>query len=173
MTFIQSIKICFSKYADSTGRASLGEFGNFILFCWIVGICTMILDTTLFLECNLLFLGCFNFHAATILGLFVLFYPVHSVCNRRLNDVGIKSRKTEFGRFWLWLDKLCPWLISLQFLLFIIMLIEIGQPTMLFDYSSDAFYYALILSVINIYLIGKLLVTAGDPNTNLHGEPLG
>lgn len=36
MTFVDSIKICFSKYADFNGRAGKSEFWWFMLFSFVV-----------------------------------------------------------------------------------------------------------------------------------------
>lgn len=38
MTFQESIKICFSKYADFTGRATRPEYWWFALFCILGGL---------------------------------------------------------------------------------------------------------------------------------------
>ena len=44
MDFGTSIKICFSKYANFSGRASRSEFWWFALFCFIGGIVTGVID---------------------------------------------------------------------------------------------------------------------------------
>jgi uncharacterized membrane protein YhaH (DUF805 family) len=38
MTFQESIKVCFSKYADFSGRASRSEYWWFALFCFLGGL---------------------------------------------------------------------------------------------------------------------------------------
>ncbi|MFZ4481289.1 MAG: DUF805 domain-containing protein, partial [Rhodoferax sp.] len=38
MTFQESIKVCFSKYADFSGRASRSEYWWFALFCLLGGL---------------------------------------------------------------------------------------------------------------------------------------
>lgn len=38
MTFQESIKVCFSKYADFTGRASRSEYWWFVLFLMLVSV---------------------------------------------------------------------------------------------------------------------------------------
>ncbi len=38
MTFQESIKICFSKYADFNGRAARPEYWWFALFCFLGGL---------------------------------------------------------------------------------------------------------------------------------------
>jgi uncharacterized membrane protein YhaH (DUF805 family) len=43
MTFQESIKVCFSKYADFSGRASRSEYWWFFLFVFLVGAaCSMV-----------------------------------------------------------------------------------------------------------------------------------
>ncbi len=69
MDFGTSIKTCFSKYVDFSGKASRSEFWWFFLFC-------LILD---------LVLGCTGFGA--ILSL-VLLLPQLAVGARRLHDIG-------------------------------------------------------------------------------------
>ena len=69
MDFGTSIKTCFSKYVDFSGKASRSEFWWFFLFC-------LILD---------LVLSCTGFGA--ILSL-VLLLPQLAVGARRLHDIG-------------------------------------------------------------------------------------
>jgi uncharacterized membrane protein YhaH (DUF805 family) len=38
MTFVESVKTCFSKYADFNGRASRSEFWWWALFCLIASV---------------------------------------------------------------------------------------------------------------------------------------
>jgi uncharacterized membrane protein YhaH (DUF805 family) len=40
MTFVESIKTCFTKYADFNGRASLSEFWWWVLFVFVVSAVT-------------------------------------------------------------------------------------------------------------------------------------
>ncbi len=47
MDFITSIKTCFVKYVDFTGRASRSEFWYFVLFISIISICVEIADASL------------------------------------------------------------------------------------------------------------------------------
>ena len=47
MDFITSIKTCFVKYVDFTGRASRSEFWYFCLFILIISICVEIADASL------------------------------------------------------------------------------------------------------------------------------
>ena len=47
MDFITSIKTCFIKYVDVTGRASRSEFWYFTLFILIISICVEIVDASL------------------------------------------------------------------------------------------------------------------------------
>ena len=44
MTFVESIKTCFSKYADFNGRASRSEFWWWVLFVFLVSAATSIIS---------------------------------------------------------------------------------------------------------------------------------
>ncbi len=44
MTFFESIKTCFSKYADFNGRASLSEFWWWVLFVFLASAATSIVS---------------------------------------------------------------------------------------------------------------------------------
>ena len=69
MTFQDSIKTCFSKYADFSGRATRSEYWWFILFLFIAGgICSVI---------SPILSGVFSL--ATLL-------PLLSAASRRLHD---------------------------------------------------------------------------------------
>ncbi len=48
MTFIDSIKTCFSKYATFTGRASRSEFWWFVLFYVLVNCAATQINTTVY-----------------------------------------------------------------------------------------------------------------------------
>ncbi len=69
MDFVTSIKTCFSKYVDFSGKASRSEFWWFFLFCLIID---CILCATVF---------------ASFLSL-VLLLPQLAVGARRLHDIG-------------------------------------------------------------------------------------
>ncbi len=69
MDFVTSIKTCFSKYVDFSGKASRSEFWWFFLFCLIVD---FVLGITVF---------------ASFLSL-VLVLPQLAVGARRLHDIG-------------------------------------------------------------------------------------
>jgi len=47
MTFVESIKTCFSKYADFNGRASLSEFWWWVLFVFLASSAASIVSPTL------------------------------------------------------------------------------------------------------------------------------
>lgn len=50
MTFVESIKTCFSKYADFKGRASRSEYWWFVLFIMLGTLaCSMVSDTLYYL----------------------------------------------------------------------------------------------------------------------------
>jgi uncharacterized membrane protein YhaH (DUF805 family) len=71
MTFAESIRTCFSKYADFNGTASRSEFWWFMLFVFLVGAVLSLVSTTL----------------ASIFYLAVLL-PDLAVGARRLHDTG-------------------------------------------------------------------------------------
>ena len=74
MTFLESIRTCFEKYAVFEGRASRSEFWYFYLFCW----------------CPILILLVFDNDFFSILGtIFFLinFLPQLTVSCRRLHDL--------------------------------------------------------------------------------------
>ena len=81
MDFQTSIKTCFKKYADFSGRASRSEFWWFELFLLIGGIVTMIID--------IMMLG-YTFEddgPIQIIFAVVTFLPVIAVGARRLHDI--------------------------------------------------------------------------------------
>ncbi len=70
MTFTESVKTCFTKYADFKGKASRPEFWWWALFNLIAGICLSIINQRL----------AWAFSFATLL-------PYVAVTTRRLHDV--------------------------------------------------------------------------------------
>lgn len=74
MDFPTSIKTCFSKYVDFSGRASRSEFWYFHLFCFLASFMIAIVDATS--------AGVFG----TIFSLFVML-PALAVGARRLHDI--------------------------------------------------------------------------------------
>jgi len=71
MTFAESIRVCFSKYADFNGTASRSEFWWFQLFIFLVAAALSLFSTTL----------CSLFYLAVLL-------PSLAVGARRLHDTG-------------------------------------------------------------------------------------
>jgi uncharacterized membrane protein YhaH (DUF805 family) len=71
MTFAESIRTCFSKYADFNGTASRSEFWWFVLFVFIVALVVNYISATL----------------GAIFGLAV-FLPELAVGARRLHETG-------------------------------------------------------------------------------------
>src|SRR5437879_3772293 len=94
MTFVESIKTCFSKYADFHGRASRSEYWWFVLFTVLVSVAASLLGDTLS--------GLFGL--ATLL-------PSTAVATRRLHD----SDRSGWLQL-LWLIPLFGWLILVYFL---------------------------------------------------------
>lgn len=76
MTFIDSIKTCFRKYINFSGRASRSEFWWFFLFCTIA---SGIINSIAFkLGLNEIWAVCINL---------VFFVPSLAVSVRRLHDI--------------------------------------------------------------------------------------
>jgi uncharacterized membrane protein YhaH (DUF805 family) len=71
MTFAESVRTCFSKYADFNGVASRSEFWWFILFVFVVAVALNFVSPTL---ANVVSLG--------------LLLPQLAVGARRLHDTG-------------------------------------------------------------------------------------
>lgn len=71
MTFQESIKVCFNKYVDFSGRASRSEFWWFMLFCFLVSMAA----------------GLFGFLVNCLVFL-ALLLPQVSAATRRLHDTG-------------------------------------------------------------------------------------
>ena len=79
MTFIESIKTCFQKYAIFSGRAKRSEYWFFFLFGILTAVCLSILDMAIFPK-----------NENGVLGLIftlVTFIPFISAACRRLHDV--------------------------------------------------------------------------------------
>lgn len=91
MTFVESIKVCFSKYADFTGRAVRSEFWWWTLFTFLVSVATGLVSEMVS--------GLFSL--ATIL-------PSLAVGARRLHD-------TDRSGWWqlLWFIPVIGWIILL------------------------------------------------------------
>ncbi|HQS59567.1 MAG: hypothetical protein B7Y56_14180 [Gallionellales bacterium 35-53-114] len=91
MTFGESIKVCFSKYADFTGRAVRSEFWWWTLFTFLVSVATGLVSEMVS--------GLFSL--ATIL-------PSLAVGARRLHD-------TDRSGWWqlLWFIPVIGWIILL------------------------------------------------------------
>lgn len=73
MTFTRSISTCFSKYFNFKGRASRAEYWWFYLFCFLVYLVALLLDSSEFF--------------AMLVSL-LLFFPSITVGARRLHDTG-------------------------------------------------------------------------------------
>lgn len=94
MNFQDSIKICFTKYAEFTGRASRPEYWWFFLFCFLA-------------SCAL------SMFSQVLSGLFSLatIIPSFAVGARRLHE-------TNRSGWWqlLWLVPLVGWIVIIIFL---------------------------------------------------------
>ena len=81
MDFQTSIKTCFKKYADFSGRASRSEFWWFELFLWITMIVAAIIDTMM------LGYSFEDYGPIYIIYCVVTFLPAIAVGARRLHDI--------------------------------------------------------------------------------------
>ena len=81
MDFQTSIKTCFSKYADFSGRALRSEFWWFVLFSILGGIVTTIIDIMI------LGYSIESYGPVNIIFSVVLILPAIAVTARRLHDV--------------------------------------------------------------------------------------
>ena len=95
MTFVESIKICFSKYADFTGRATRSEFWWWTLFTFLATIAT-------------------GYFSPAVSGLFslVTLLPSLAVGARRLHD----TDRTGWLQL-LWFIPIIGWIILLVWLI--------------------------------------------------------
>ena len=81
MDFQTSIKTCFSKYADFSGRALRSEFWWFVLFSILGGIVTTIIDIMI------LGYSIESYGPVNIIFTVVLILPGIAVTARRLHDI--------------------------------------------------------------------------------------
>ena len=81
MSFASSIKICFSKYAVFSGRASRSEYWWFALFLFIAGIVTSIIDVMI------MGYSSENFGPINAIFSVITFLPGLAVGARRLHDI--------------------------------------------------------------------------------------
>ncbi len=84
MTFKESVRTCWSKYATFTGRARRSEFWWWILFTVIVSVAADLLDSIFF---GSDFLQNDGFDPLTTVANFVLLLPTLAVAARRLHDI--------------------------------------------------------------------------------------
>ena len=94
MTFQDSIKLCFQKYADFSGRAKRPEFWWFALFCFL---------GALILE----FVGSYVSWAFSL----VTLLPSLAVGARRLHDIG----KSGWWQL-VWLIPVLGWIVMIYWL---------------------------------------------------------
>ena len=123
MSFIDSIKTCFGKYATFSGRASRSEFWWFVLFIVVMQVVLSYVDTAVFGAREVVMLTTesametgmsfeFNYRPQPITGIFLLatLLPYLAVGARRLHDGGRSG--------WWWLIGLIPmigWIVLLVF----------------------------------------------------------
>lgn len=87
MDFITSIKTCFIKYVDSTGRASRPEFWYFFLFTIIIIICADIIDARLAGQTYWSYLDEITYGPVYSIVNISIFLPSIAVSVRRLHDI--------------------------------------------------------------------------------------
>ena len=81
MDFQKSIKTCFKKYAEFSGRALRSEFWWFALFCFIGGIVTGVIDVMI------LGYSAESYGPINIIFSVITFLPALAVGARRLHDI--------------------------------------------------------------------------------------
>ncbi|HEY1119274.1 MAG TPA: DUF805 domain-containing protein [Acidimicrobiales bacterium] len=86
MSFTESVRTCFQKYADFSGRAGRAEFWWFFLFVTLVSIGATIFDAILGLDFDAGAFG--DTGVLQILTFLALFLPDLAVNVRRLHDTG-------------------------------------------------------------------------------------
>jgi uncharacterized membrane protein YhaH (DUF805 family) len=86
VSFVESIRVCLSKYADFSGRARRSEFWYFVLWTILVSIVASIVDTILGTRW-----GSGTGLIETIAGL-ALILPTLAVGARRLHDISRSAR---------------------------------------------------------------------------------
>ena len=85
MNYFESVKTCFIKYVDFSGRASRSEFWYYTTFIIIISICADIIDASL---AGKSFFSYDNYYGPVASILFVLsFLPSLAVSIRRLHDI--------------------------------------------------------------------------------------
>lgn len=142
MDFQESVKTCFTKYADFNGRASRPEFWWFYLFTII---CTVVL-------------GAISNIISTLFS-FAIVLPTFAVTARRLHDIN------KSGWFQLW------WMLGF-FIGFIIIAVGVGaalsgsaMPFMAMMSVSAIIFLGLM--AVSIYYLSK----PGDAGDNQYGAP--
>jgi len=125
MSFMDSVKTCFGKYATFSGRASRSEFWWFVLFIFVMQILLGFVDTAVFGPREVMMMSSgagmdtgmsfdFNYSPQPITGIFLLaiLLPYLAVGARRLHDGGRSG--------WWWLIGLIPLIGFIVLLVFFI-----------------------------------------------------
>ncbi len=125
MSFMESIKTCFGKYATFSGRAARSEFWWFMLFLWLGMVVLSYVDTLVFGARDVVMMTgtdsfetgmgfSFNWQPQPITAIFILatLVPNLAVGARRLHDGGRTG--------WWWLIALIPMLGFIVLLIFFI-----------------------------------------------------
>ena len=81
MTFIESIRTCFSKYFSYEGRAIRSEYWYFVLFINLINLLILIIEFVL------LEMGFYNIEAVSNFAFLIFLFPGINVTTRRLHDV--------------------------------------------------------------------------------------
>ena len=80
MSFGDSIKYCFSNYANFNGRAGRPQFWYFIVFTWVVGVILNVIDAVAF--------GSSSIGVLSTIWAIAVVIPHLAVGSRRLHDTG-------------------------------------------------------------------------------------
>ena len=110
MGFTEAIRICFSKYADFSGRARRSEYWYFVLFSMIVSAVLSRIGKEVPMEVAGQVVMVTQSKLLSIYNL-VVFIPTLAVVVRRLHDVG----KSGWNYFWLFLP-IIGWIMMLVWL---------------------------------------------------------
>ena len=82
MTFMESVKTCFSKYFSYQGRAKRSEYWYFFLFCFLIAIAAIIFENIFLANYDSIYFSPISSFAELI-----LFIPSINAATRRLHDV--------------------------------------------------------------------------------------
>lgn len=159
MSFTDAVKVCFSKYADFSGRARRSEFWFFYLFTILYSFAVSILSAVD------VAVGVPLFSALGAIGSLALIIPSLAVSVRRLHDTGRSGWQLVF-----WY--VVPWLLIIP----IAILLGLGgalfggaDPTSAALTAIAAFGVALLLPLVGAIVLFVYFVSDTKPGENKYG----